>query len=87
MDIPVEDAEVEVRTHFDIRGRLLMDEVDAGASKVTVALNVTSAAPTERVRELVSLAERACHVMHTIRNPTPVEGVLVHNGQESSFGG
>jgi hypothetical protein len=31
---------------------------------------------------LIDLIERGCHTINTIRNPIPVSGKLVHNGQE-----
>jgi len=39
---------------------------------VTIELSVVSDAPGERVRKLVTHAERACHSAQSLRHPVPV---------------
>ena len=82
MDIPIQDAEMDIRADFDLGGTLQVSDVTSGAQEVRYVLEITSPAPTEKIRELVEMMERGCHAMNTIKNPTPVVGKVVHNGQE-----
>ncbi|MCH7913286.1 MAG: hypothetical protein IH856_09665 [Deltaproteobacteria bacterium] len=50
-------------------------------------MNIKSPAAPEKVRQMVELIEKGCHTINTIRNPIPVSGRLVHNGQELQMGG
>ena len=85
MAIAIDDAEMDIRGHYDVRGRLLMDEVSPGAQKISYTLEIKSPAPPEKIQELVGYAEKACHAMHTVKQPTPVEGTLLHNDVELEF--
>jgi hypothetical protein len=85
MDIAIDDAEMDIRGHYDVRGRLLMDEMSPGAQKISYTLEIKSPAPPDRIQELVGYAEKACHAMHTVKQPTLVEGTLLHNDVELEF--
>ncbi len=39
-------------------------------------------APSEKVQEMLQLIEKGCHTINSLKNPVPVLGKLVHNGQE-----
>jgi len=36
----------------------------------------------EKVRELLRMIEQGCHTINSLKNPVPVSGKLIHNGQE-----
>ena|SRR3989304_1792758 len=82
LDIPIEEAEMDLRMSYDTRGKLLLDDVSPGAQAVSYVFDIQSPAPPERLREMLRLIERGCHTTNTIRNPTPVRGRLIHNGVE-----
>jgi hypothetical protein len=39
-------------------------------------------APSEKVQERLQLIEKGCHTINSLKNPVPVTGRLIHNGQE-----
>ncbi|TAK10447.1 OsmC family peroxiredoxin [bacterium] len=82
LDVQIDDAEMDIRMSYDTRGKLGLADVSPACQGVTYILNIKSPAPSEKVQELVGLIERGCHTVNTIRNPVPVSGKLVHNGQE-----
>ncbi|MBI2089641.1 MAG: OsmC family protein [Deltaproteobacteria bacterium] len=82
LDIQIDEAEMDIRMTYDTRGKLLLADVSPGCQEVTYVLNIQSPASAEKVRQMVDMIERGCHTMNTIKNPVPVSGRLVHNGQE-----
>ncbi len=82
LDIPIEEAEMDIRISYDTRGKLLLDDVSPAAQGLEYVWDIKSPAPAEKVRELVRMIERGCHTTNTIKNPTPVSARAVHNGQE-----
>jgi hypothetical protein len=34
------------------------------------------------VQEMLQLIEKGCHTINSLKNPVPVTGKLIHNGQE-----
>ena len=81
LDVQIDDAEMDIRMSYDTRGKLRLADVSPACQGVTYTLNIKSPAPSEKVREMVDLIEKGCHTVNTIRNPVPVSGKLVHNGQ------
>ncbi len=82
LDVQIDDAEMDIRMSYDTRGKLRLADVSPACQGVTYVLNIKSPAPSEKVRQVVDLIEKGCHTVNTIRNPIPVSGKLVHNGQE-----
>ena len=82
LEIPIEDAEMDIRMSYDTRGKLLLAEVSPGAREVDYTFEITSPAPPEKIRELVRLIEKGCHTINTIKQPTPVAARVIHNGVE-----
>ena len=82
LDIPIEDAEMDIRMSYDTRGKLGLAEVSPACQEVTYLWNIKSPASPEKVRQMVEMIEKGCHTMNTIKNPVPVSGKVVHNGQE-----
>ena len=80
-DVPIEDAEVDVRSSFDVADKLGLEGPGAAFDEVTFALAIKSPAPAEQVRRLIAHAERGCHAEQTFRNPIPVHSVATLNGQ------
>ena len=82
LDVQIDDAEMDIRMNYDTRGKLRLADVSPACQDLSYVFNIKSPAPSEKVRELVNLIEKGCHTMNTIKNPIPVTGKLVHNGQE-----
>jgi hypothetical protein len=80
-DVPIEDAEVDVRCRFDVADKLGLEGPGAAFQEVTFAVAIHSPAPPEQVRKLIAHAERGCHAEQTIRTPIPVHTVATLNGQ------
>jgi len=87
LDVPIEDAEVDIRMSYDTRGKLLLADVSPAAQGVNYVFKIQSPAPADKVKEVVRLIEKGCHTINSIRNPVPVSGKLLHNGQEFEIGG
>lgn len=86
LDVPIEDAELDIRMSYDTRGKLQLADVSPAAQSVTYSFKIASPAPSDKVRELAGLIEKGCHTVNTIRNPVPVSGKVVHNDTEFSVG-
>ena len=82
LDIPVEEAEMDIRMSYDTRGKLAMADVSPACQEVTYTLNIKSPASPEKLIQVVEMIEKGCHTINTIKNPVPVAGKLVHNGRE-----
>lgn len=65
MGIEVEGVEITVDGDFPARG--------SGSTPVTVEVVIRSAAPEERVRELIAEVERVAEIPRAIRDATPIE--------------
>lgn len=85
LDIPIEEAELDIRMSYDGRGKLLLADVSPAAQEVEYVFTIQSPSPPAKIREMVELIERGCHTINTIRQPTPVSGKIIHNGTEVEF--
>jgi hypothetical protein len=82
LDIEIEDAEMDIRMTYDTRGKLLLADVSPGCNDLTYIFKIQSSAPSVKVREMLRLIEKGCHTINSLKNPVPVSGKLIHNGQE-----
>lgn len=82
LDIQIDDAEMDIRMSYDTRGKLQLADVSPACQELTYVFKVKSPAPTEKIKGLIALIEKGCHTINTIRNPVPVSGKVVHNGEE-----
>ena len=82
LDVPIEDAEMDIRMSYDTRGKLLLADVSPGAQGVEYVFEIKSPAPPDTIRRMVQLIEGGCHTVNTVKNPTPVSGKVIHNGVE-----
>ena len=56
MGVDYESFEAVARTNFDVRGHMMPDAPPSGFQKVTIAIEVKSDAPPEKLREIERLA-------------------------------
>lgn len=80
LEIPIDDAEMDIRMSYDTRGKLLLADISPGAQEVSYTFEITSPAPPEKIREMVRLIEKGCHTINTVKHPTPVSAKVIHNG-------
>jgi len=86
MDLPIYRAELDVRTTFDQRGKIGLDDTPSGAELLSYELDVDSSASPEQIAELVRRIDRGCHATNTIRDPVRVTGRARLNGEELPLG-
>ena len=82
LDIEIEDAETDIRMTYDTRGKLRIEDISPGCRELTYVFKIQSPAPSEKVQEMLQLIEKGCHTINSLKNPVPVLGTLVRNGQE-----
>ena len=82
LDIEIEDAEMDIRMTYDSRGKLLLADISPGCNDLTYIFKIQSPAPSEKIQEMLRLIEKGCHTINSLKNPVPVAGKLIHNGQE-----
>ena len=82
MDVPIEDATMDVRTVFDRRAGAMLADVSPGAEEVVCSLEVKSSASPEQVAQVIYQAERTCHTAATLKAPPAFTTCYVHNGVE-----
>jgi uncharacterized OsmC-like protein len=68
--------EAVARTDFDVRGHMMPDAPPSGFQKVTIAIEVKSNAPIEKLQEVERLALAGCPGIATLRDPVPVATTL-----------
>lgn len=76
MGVAYDSFEAVARTNFDVRGHMMPDAPPSGFQKVTIAIEVKSDAPPEKLREIERLALAGCPGIATLRDPVPVESTL-----------
>ena len=81
LDIQIDEAEMDIRMSYDTRGKLGLADVSPACQNVSYVFKISSPASPERVQEMVRMIEKGCHTINTIRNPIPVSGKVVHNGE------
>ena len=82
LDVPIEDAEMDIRMTYDTRGKLGIMDVSPACQEARYVFKIKSPSPSENVRQLVAMIEKGCHTVNSLRNPIPIVGTLVHNNQE-----
>ncbi|MCC6776545.1 MAG: OsmC family protein [Hyphomicrobiales bacterium] len=76
LGVAYDSFEAVARTDFDVRGHMMPDAPTSAFQKVTIAIDVVSDAPVERLREVERLAFEGCPGINTLRQPVPVETSL-----------
>jgi uncharacterized OsmC-like protein len=76
LGVAYDSFEAVARTSFDVRGHMMADAPSSAFQKVTIAINVVSDAPAERLKEVERLAFAGCPGISTLREPVPVTTTL-----------
>ncbi len=86
MKVELRNAKVTVKSRFRTDGSVLKGTVKAKPMGFTVAFEVESDSPAERVAACIANAERGCFVMQAIIEPTEVTREVRLNGQPLAIG-
>jgi uncharacterized OsmC-like protein len=73
LGVTYDSFEAVARTDFDVRGHMMPDAPNSAFQKVTIAINVVSDAPAEKLKEVERLAFAGCPGINTLREPVAVE--------------
>jgi organic hydroperoxide reductase OsmC/OhrA len=82
LDIPIYNAEMDIRASYDQRGKLGMDDSPSACEGMEYEFSIESPASPEEIKELIRWIDKGCHAANTIRNPVPVSGRVKLNGEE-----
>jgi uncharacterized OsmC-like protein len=74
LDIPLKSGSVSAEGDLDFRGTLgVAKDAPVGFAQIRLRFDIDSAAPQDKLDQLLKLTERYCVVYQTIRNGPPVE--------------
>jgi len=74
LDIPIRSGVVHAEGDLDFRGTLgVAKDAPVGFQAIRLRFELDTGAPAEQVSKLISLTERYCVVLQTLRQPPPVE--------------
>ena len=79
--ITFKKAKISQKTHFFREGSALAGTMVGGPEELVTNLDVESDEPTERIQELVKLAEQTCYAIQTVMGHMPVTATASHNGK------
>lgn len=78
LGINVRGGSVEAEGDLDFRGTLGVDkEAAVGFKSIRVKFTLDTDAPQEQIDKLLTLTERYCVVLQTVRNAVPAEAVVI----------
>lgn len=82
LKVPIDGASAKVTARFFTKGSALAGDIESGCSgiEMTVSLQPAHGTTAAEVGRLVGIAERACYVTQSLRNPVPVSIQALLNG-------
>lgn len=80
MKVDIKKARVHVAGRFRAEGSVIGQTIQAFGDGFETRLEVESDEPPERVAGVIRNAENGCYVLQTIRQPVPVQTVVLVNG-------
>src|SRR6188768_1094342 len=80
LDIPLKSASVWAEGDLDFRGTLgVAKEAPVGFAQIRLRFDVDTAAPQDKLDQLLKLTERYCVVYQTIKSGPPVQATLARS--------
>ena len=77
LDIPLKSASVSAEGDLDFRGTLgVAKDAPVGFAQIRLRFDLDTAAPQDKLDQLLKLTERYCVVYQTIKNGPPVDVTL-----------
>lgn len=81
-EVVVDDLRIDVRASFPVEWKYGLGDASSACNRLSYTLDVASPASAAQLAELLAWAERACHVVSSLREPVPVEVRLRRNGSD-----
>ncbi len=77
MSVPIESARIHASAAADFRGTLGIDRtIPIGITDIQLDFEIQSSADAETLQKLVSLTERYCIILQTLKNPPAIHATL-----------
>lgn len=87
MDMELDTVEMELRGMFPLEGNYKLREgVGSAMEQLRYVVDIQSAAPPERILDLMTTADQHCFAINSLRVPTRVHPMLRLNGELTPFG-
>jgi hypothetical protein len=83
--VQIDRAVLDIRIEYSGLGKMLVNEDNPAAERMTYTWEIESPSPRERVSEMLAWIEKGCHTVNSLRQPVPVHGRLALNGAELPF--
>lgn len=82
MDIELSELKVTSYGDLDVQGMLAInDNICPGFTSIDFEVHIVSPAGSEKIRDLIALAEAHCPLLDTISRPVPVNNRTYLNGE------
>ena len=82
MKVNITKVRAHVAVHFDLRGSVLSQTIQAGCPRVVTHYDVESPDDQARVATVLRNARNGCWVRAAVTNPVPFEDSITLNGQD-----
>ncbi len=76
LDVKLKTVETVVEGYLDPRGFMGVSGVRPGFQKIRISTKIQAEGPSEKIKELVKIAEERCPVNDNIRNSTLIESIV-----------
>lgn len=85
MKVNITKVRAHIAIHFDLRGSVLAETIQAGCPKVVTSYDIESPDDQARVAAMLRNARNGCWVRAAVTNPVPFEDSITLNGQALSI--
>jgi hypothetical protein len=85
MKVNITKVRAHIAIHFDLRGSVLAQTIQAGCPKVVTSYHSESPDDQAKVAAVLRNARHGCGVRAAVTNPVPFEDAITLNGQALSI--
>ena len=85
MKVNITKVRARIAVHFDLRGSVLAETIQAGCTKVVTSYEIESPDDEARVAAVLRNARNGCWVRAAVANPVPFEDSTILNGKALDF--
>ena len=79
MKMSVSNVRVKVSAQYHRAGSVLAGTAKAGCDSIRTELRLDTEEPSDRIADLIRMAEASCYTIGALREPTPCELVALVN--------
>jgi hypothetical protein len=80
MKVNITKVRAHIAIHFDLRGSILAQTIQAGCQKVVTSYDIESPDDQARVAAVLRNARNGCWVRAAVTNPVPFDDSIILNG-------